>query len=85
MKDELKRFSESRWFNSSLGDLCVYGCSNLPKIPVLVITSIPGSPVLMFVPSTLLSKCSIYIAYNHSSPGHYDGTKGELIICIQTF
>lgn len=84
IKDELKRFSESGWFNSSLGDLCVYGCSNLLKIPVVVITSIPGSPVLTFVPSTLLSKRSIYIAYNHSSPGHYDGTKGKLIFFIKT-
>ena len=67
MKDELKRFSESGWFNSSLGDLCVYGCINLLKIPVVVITSFPGSPVLTFVPSTLLSKRPIYIAYNHSS------------------
>ena len=80
----MKRFSESGWFNSSLGDLCVYGCSNLLKIPVVEITSIPGSPVLTFVPSTLLSKRSIYIAYNHSSPGHYDGTKGKLIFCTKT-
>ena len=81
----MKRFSESGWFNSSLGDLCVYGCSYLLETPVLVVTSIPGSPVLTFVPSTLLSKRSIYIAYNHSFPGHYYGTKGELIFCIQNF
>ena len=85
VKDGLKRFSKSGWFNSSLGDLCVYGCINLLKIPVVVITSFPGSPVLTFVPSTLPSKRPIYIAYNHSSPGHYDGTKGELIFCIQNF
>ena len=84
VKDELKRFSESGWFNSSLADLCVYGCRNLLEIPVIVITSIPGSPVLTFVPSTLRSTRSIYIAYNHSSPGHYDGTKGELPFVFRT-
>ena len=85
MKDELKKFSESGWFNSSLGDLCVYGCRNLHKIPVVLITSIPGSSGVTLVLSTLLSRRSIYIAYNHSSPDHYDGTKGEPIICIQNF
>lgn len=78
VKEELKRFSESGWFNSSLGDLCVYGCSNFLHIPIVVITSLPGSPVLTFIPSTLLSKSSIYIAFDHSFQGHYDATRGEL-------
>lgn len=76
VKDELKRFSESGWFNSSLGDLCVFGCGNLLRIPIVVITSLPSSPVLTFMPSTLLSTCSIYIAYDHSFQGHYDATRG---------
>ena len=80
VNDELTIFAESGWFNSSLGDLCVCACSNLLKIPIVVITSIPGSPVLTFVPSTLLTTRSIYVAYNHSPPGHYDATRGELII-----
>ena len=46
VKDELTIFAESGWFNRSLGDLCVCACSNLLKIPIVVITSIPGSPVL---------------------------------------
>ena len=75
-KEELKRFSESGWFNSSLGDLCVFRCGNLLRIPIVVINSLPNSPVLTFTPSTLLSTCSIYIAFDHSFQGHYDASKG---------
>lgn len=76
VKEELKRFSESGWFNSYVGNLCVFGCGNLLRIPIVVITSLPSSPVLTCMPSTPLSTSSIYIAYDHSFQGHYDATKG---------
>ena len=76
INDELSKFSESGWFNSSLGDLCVLACSNLLQTSIVVITSIPGAPCIPFIPSTICNKSAIFIAYKHSGPGHYDATQG---------
>ena len=77
INEELSKFSVSGWFNSSLGDLCVLACSNLLQTSIVLITSIPGTPFVPFVPSTICNKMAIFIAYNHSGPGHYDATRGE--------
>ena len=77
INEEFSKFSVSGWFNSSLGDLCVLACSNLLQTSVVLITSIPGTPFIPFVPSTICNKMAIFIAYNHSGPGHYDATRGE--------
>ena len=80
VKSELEKFSKSGWFNSSLGDLCVIACSNVLKTPIVVITALPRSPFIPFIPTAILNKGALYIAFNHSFPGHYDATKGELCI-----
>ena len=77
VKSELEKFSKSGWFNSSLGDLCVIACSNVLKTPIVVITALPRSPVIPFIPSAILNTGALYIALNHSFPGHYDATKGN--------
>ena len=41
INEEVSKFSESGWFNSSLGDLCVLACSNLLQTSIVVITLIP--------------------------------------------
>ena len=76
INEEVSKFSESGWFNSSLGDLCVLACSNLLQTSIVVITSIPAAPFIPFVPTTICSKMALFIAYNHSGPGHYDATQG---------
>lgn len=76
INEEVSKFSESGWFNSSLGDLCVLACSNLLQTSIVVITSIPAAPFIPFVPTTVCSKTALFIAYNHSGPGHYDATQG---------
>ena len=75
--EKLSKFSVSGWFNSFLGDLCVLACSNLLQTSIVLITSIPGTPFISFVPSTICNKMAIFIAYNHSGPEHYDATRGE--------
>ena len=50
INEELSKFSVSGWFNSSLGDLCVLACSNLLQTSIVLITSIPGTPFIPFVP-----------------------------------
>ena len=77
INEKLSKFSVSGWFNSSLGDLCVLACSNLLQTSIVLITSIPGTPFIPFVPSTICNKMAIFIAYNHSGPEHYDATRGE--------
>ena len=77
---KIEKFSQSGWFNSSLGDLCAVACCNILKTTILVITSIPGVPFLPFVPSDMLTDNTLYIAFNHSYPGHYDATKGITLV-----
>ena len=77
INEELSKFSVSGCFYSSLGDLCVLACSNLLQTSIVLITSIPGTPCIPFVPSTICNKMAILIAYNHSGPGHYDATRAE--------
>ena len=80
--NEVERFSRSGWFNSSLGDLCVLACSNILKTSIVVITSIAGVPYIPFIPVTMLTDSALYIAFNHSNPGHYDATKGTLLTSL---
>lgn len=77
INEKLSKFSVSGWLNSSLGDLCVLACSNLLQTSIVLITSIPRTLFIPFVPSTICNKMAIFIAYNHSGPGHYDATRGE--------
>ena len=81
---EIEKFSQSGWFNSSLGDLCVLACSNILKTSIVLITSIAGVPYIPFIPVTMLTDSALYIAFNHSNPGHYDATKGKFftIFCF---
>ncbi len=80
IKEEIEKFARSGWFDSSLGDLCVLACSNILKTTIVVITSLTSVPYIPFIPKEILSDSVLYIAFNHSSPGHYDGTKG--IFCV---
>ena len=36
INEEVSKFPESGWFNSSLGDLCVLACSNLLQASIVV-------------------------------------------------
>ncbi len=77
IQTEVERFTNSGWFNSSLGDLCVLVCSRLLNISIMVITSYSKVPYLPFIPETILTNSVVFIAFNHSGLGHYDATKGK--------
>lgn len=62
---EIEKFSQSGWFNSSLGDLCVVACSNILKTTIVVITSIPGVPFIPFVPSDMLTDNTLHLIIVH--------------------
>ncbi len=50
--------------------------SSILGLPIVVITSYPSAPHFSFFPVQMNYSNPIYIAFNHTSPGHYDGTKG---------
>ena len=76
MKEIDYLYQQQGTFSSNLADLCVKVCSNVLGLPIVVITSYPGAPQFPFLPTQMNHTNPIYIAFNHTSPGHYDGTKG---------
>ncbi|XP_032240268.2 uncharacterized protein LOC5514795 isoform X2 [Nematostella vectensis] len=75
LKGELEKFKADGFFASDIGDLCIKACVNVLQVPVIVVTSLPNSPYYPFLPVKFTTAHPVYVAFNHSSPGHYDGTK----------
>lgn len=73
---EIEMFSKAGWFSSDIGDLCVMVCSRLVQAPIVVITSYIHAPYLPFLPEKLSSSQPLFIAFDHTAPGHYDSTQG---------
>ena len=76
IQDEIDQFSRDGWFSTDIGDLCVMVCSRIVQAPIVVITSYPHASFLPFLPEKLSSSMPLFIAYDHTAPGHYDSTKG---------
>ena len=74
---EIEQFSKPGWFSSDIGDLCVMVCSRIVQAPIVVITSYLHAPYLPFLPEKLSSSQPLFIAFDHSAPGHYDSTHGK--------
>lgn len=75
-EQDLKKFSEDGFFASDIGDLCIKVCANVLQVPIIVIPSLANVKFIPFLPSKFTSAYPVYIAYNHSAPGHYDATEG---------
>ena len=69
---EASRFLTPGFFLSALGDTVVSALCNALGIPIIVLTSIPGTPILQFKPRSFLVHAPIIIAYNQAGAGHYD-------------
>ncbi|CAB4034344.1 Hypothetical predicted protein [Paramuricea clavata] len=76
---EIEQFSKPGWFSSDIGDLCVMVCSRIVQAPIVVITSYIHAPYLPFLPEKLSSSQPLFIAFDHTAPGHYDSTQ-ELLL-----
>lgn len=74
MNAETERFREPGTFCGEVGDLIIKVCSDILQVPIIVVTSINGSPYVPFIPDDALITNAIYIAYTAFGPGHYDGT-----------
>ena len=51
-------------------------CSRIVQAPIVVITSYLHAPYLPFLPEKLSSSQPLFIAFDHTAPGHYDSTQG---------
>lgn len=75
IQDEIDQFSKNGCFSTDIGDLVVMVCSRLLQAPIVVITSYLHAPYLPFLPEKLSSSMPLFIAFDHTAPGHYDSTK----------
>ena len=57
-----------------VGDLVIKVCSDILQVPIIVVTSIVGSPYVPFMPDDAVINNPIYLAYQAFGPGHYNGT-----------
>ena len=82
---DIERFKKDGFFASEIGDLCAKVCANILRIPIVLITALPTVPSIPFLPKVFVTTTPIYLAYDHSGPGHYDATKGEKIFTRSSF
>ena len=75
--ETVAKFKESVFFASEVGDLCASATAKLLLIPIIVVTALPTLPTIPCLPDIFSSDTPMYIAYDHSGPGHYDATKGK--------
>ena len=73
---DIERFQNDGHFASEIGDICAKACANLLRIPIVLITALPTVPSIPFLPKYFTGSTPVYLAYDHSGPGHYDATKG---------
>jgi len=78
---EITRFKNNGYFASEVGDLCIRACActNILQIPVVVVTALPNVSNIPFLPTKVCTGDPLYIAFDHSGPGHCDSTKGIYI------
>ena len=77
-KEELaskaNEFRTTGVFDREFGDVVIKACSNIPRVPIMVITSSQSVPYVPFFPEDPLSNDPIYVAYHYYGAGHYDAT-----------
>ena len=74
--EEVYKFSQDGFLANEVGDLCARATAKVLKIPIAIVTALPSTTTVPFLSQEFLTTTPIYIAYDHSGPGHYDATKG---------
>lgn len=67
-------FQISGVFDQDIGDVVMKACSNILRVPIMVITSSQSVPQVPFFPDQPISNDPIYVAYHYYGAGHYDAT-----------
>ena len=71
---EVKAFSSDGIFSGQVGDIVMKALSDILCCSIIIISSLDAIEVIPLFPEKILSNYSLFIAYDHSGPGHYDGT-----------
>ncbi len=71
-QEEASKFLINGFFMSDLGDTVVKALCNALKTPIVVLSSVPGTPFLHFKPRQFIIHAPLVIAYNQFGAGHYD-------------
>ncbi|XP_031559681.1 uncharacterized protein LOC116295864 [Actinia tenebrosa] len=74
MNYETERFRDEGTYCGEMGDLIMKVCSDVLKIPILVVTNLPGLPYIPFVPEQQIVTEMLCMSFNAYGPGHYDAT-----------
>lgn len=62
-------------FASELGNSMPLAMANVLKLPIVVISKMENIPVIPVTPRETLQCIPLYIAFDHSGPGHYDAVE----------
>lgn len=71
---KIEEFRAKGVFDCDIGDLVMRVCSNILKVPIVVVTSNPAMAYVPFFPDEPQTKEPIYVAYHFYGAGHYDAT-----------
>lgn len=71
--EEADKFLEGGYYNSELGDTMVTALANGLELVIVVLTSIDNYPIMNIVPRHTCTPVTLYVAFNQSGAGHYDG------------
>lgn len=71
---KVNEFRGTGVFDREIGDVVMKACSNILRIPIMLITSSQSVPCVPFFPDDPLSNDPIFIAYHYYGAGHYDAT-----------
>ena len=71
---KVNEFRGTGLFDREIGDVVIKACSNILRIPIMLITSSQSVPCVQFFPDDPLSNDPIFIAYHYYGAGHYDAT-----------
>ena len=77
IQQEAMKFMQSGYFFGELADTIVLALSNLLGLPFIVFTSSIYQPVITITPRHLKVPIPVYLAFNQSGAGHYDG----VVVC----
>lgn len=68
---EVSKFLQNGYYNSALGDTMPLAMATALNISIVILTSIPSSPVFFVSPPTT-SELVLYLAFTSFGSGHYD-------------
>ena len=73
-EETAKKFLQDGFFDCELGNAVILALSNILRSSVIVFTSLENYPIITIVPENdPLSKVPVYLAFEQTGPGHYDG------------